>query len=163
MTYDSEVLDAIGWELLRYLQEDARISFAELGRRLKLSAPAFTERVRRLEDAGIITGYRAIVDPAHIGLGLIVFVRIQMLPGNYPKFSQMVSSLREVLEFHHMTGSEAFVVKAAVSSISHLEEFIGKLSLHGQTTTSIVLSSLLTNRVFTRPEVAPIRPRRKRG
>jgi Lrp/AsnC family leucine-responsive transcriptional regulator len=89
MTYDSEVLDAIGWELLRYLQEDARVSFAELGRRLKLSAPAITERVRRLEDAGIITGYRAVVDPARIGLGLTVFFRIQMPPGNYPKFSQI--------------------------------------------------------------------------
>src|SRR3954453_14218188 len=150
MTYDSELLDPTNWELLRYLQEDARVSFAELSRRLNLSAPAVTERVRRLEDAGIITGYRAVIDPAQLGLGLTVFIRIQMPPGNYPKFSKTIAGLREVLEFHHMTGSEAFLVKAAVSSIAHLESFIGKLSIHGQTTTSIVLSSPLTNRIFTK-------------
>jgi len=150
MTYDSEVLDSLGWELLRYLQEDARVSFAELSRRLNLSAPAVAERVRRLEDAGIITGYRAVVDPARLGLGLTVFIRIQMPPGNYPKFSKSVTSLQEVLEFHHMTGSEAFIVKAAVSSIPHLEALIGKLSMHGQTTTSIVLSSPLKSRIFTK-------------
>ena len=151
MTYESEALDATSWELLRYLQEDARMSFAELARRLHLSAPAVTERIRRLEDAGIITGYRAVVDPARLGLGLTVFIRIQMPPGNYPKFNQAVVALREVLEFHHITGSEAFLVKAAVSSIGHLESLIGKLSMHGQTTTSIVLSSPLTTRIFTRP------------
>src|SRR4051794_16805686 len=106
MAYEAEVLDATSWELLRYLQEDARMSFAELARRLHLSAPAVAERIRRLEDTGIITGYRAIVDPARLGLGLTVFIRIQMPPGNYPKFSKSVVDLREVLEFHHMTGSE---------------------------------------------------------
>ncbi len=151
MTYDSEALDATSWELLRYLQEDARVSFAELGRKLNLSAPAVAERIRRLEDAGIVTGYRAVVDPARLGLGLTVFIRIQTPPGNYPKFNQVVIGLREVLEFHHTTGSEAFLVKAAVSSIAHLESLLGKLSMHGQTTTSIVLSSPLTSRVFTRP------------
>ena len=151
MTYDSEVPDSIGWELLRYLQEDARMSYAELGRRLNLSAPAVAERIRRLEDAGIVAGYRAVVDPARLGMGLTVFIRIQMPPGSYPKFNKMVVALREVLEFHHMTGSEAFLVKAAVSSIAHLESLLGKLSMHGQTTTSIVLSSPLTSRTFTRP------------
>jgi Lrp/AsnC family leucine-responsive transcriptional regulator len=109
-----------------------------------------TERVRRLEDAGIITGYRAVVDPARLGLSLTVFIRIQMPPGNYPKFSKSITGLQEVLEFHHMTGSEAFIVKAAVSSIPHLESLIGKLSMHGQTTTSIVLSSPLKSRIFTK-------------
>jgi Lrp/AsnC family leucine-responsive transcriptional regulator len=152
MTYDSEVLDATSWDLLRYLQEDARVLFAELARRLQLSAPAVAERVRRLEDAGVITGYKAIVDPARLGLGLTVFIRIQTPPGNYPKFNQTVIGTREVLEFHHMTGSEAFLIKAAVSSISHLESLLGKLSMHGQTTTSVVLSSPLTNRILTCPE-----------
>ncbi|MEO8125870.1 MAG: Lrp/AsnC family transcriptional regulator [Bryobacteraceae bacterium] len=150
MTYESEAIDAISWELLRYLQEDARISFAELARRLNLSAPAVAERVRRLEDAGIVTGYRAVVDPARLGLGMTVFIRIQTPPGNYPKFNKLVVGLPEVLEFHHMTGSEAFLVKAAVASIPHLESLLGKLSLHGQTTTSVVLSSPLTSRIFTR-------------
>src|SRR3954452_12494545 len=111
MAYESEVLDATNWELLGFLQEDARTSFAELARRLKLSAPAVAERIRRLEDAGIITGYRAVIDPARLGLELTVFIRIQMPPGNYPKFSKTIAGLREVLEFHHMTGSEAFLVK----------------------------------------------------
>ena len=76
------------------------------------------ERVRRLEDAGIVTGYRAVMDPARLGLGLTVFMRIQTPPGNYPKFNQLVIGLREFLEFHRMTGSEAFLMKAAVSSIA---------------------------------------------
>jgi Lrp/AsnC family leucine-responsive transcriptional regulator len=154
MSYDSKLLDATGLGLLRALQRDARVSFAELGRRLGLSAPAIAERVRNLEDAGILTGYRAEVDRAALGLPLTVFIRLQSPPSNYPKFLHLAQRLDEVLELHHVTGSEAFILKAAVSSVAHLESLIGKLSVFGQTATSLVLSSPLLQR-----EIAPPKPR----
>jgi Lrp/AsnC family transcriptional regulator, leucine-responsive regulatory protein len=139
-------LDRIDWELLEGLQRNARESFAELGRRTKLTAPAVAQRVRRLEDIGVIRGYRASVDRARLGLGIAVFIRIQSSTPNYSKLEKLVAEAPEILECHHVTGSEAFIVKAAVSSVAHLEELIARLSAFGQTATSLVLSSMLTEK-----------------
>jgi len=148
MTFDSKLLDEVGLGLLRALQEDARVSFAELGRRFGMSAPAIAERVRNLEDAGIITGYRAEIDRGALGLPLMVFIRIETPPSNYAKFLHAAKGMAEVVEAHHVTGTEAFIVKLAASSVAHLESLIGKLSAHGQTATSLVLSTPVQKRVF---------------
>lgn len=145
-----KLLDQVGWQILSALQQDARLSFTELGRRVGLSLPAVAERVRRMEDAGIITGYRADVDATKIGMSMTVFVRLTTTGTQYPKIIALAQELPEVLECHHLTGTDSFIMKVIVSSIAHLETLITQLSTYGQTTTSIVLSSPVVKRVLTK-------------
>ena len=149
MTFNTQkLLDSIGWSILQALQEDARLSFAELGRRVGLSLPAVAERVRRMEEAGIITGYHALVEAKAVDRPITAFIRITVPGERYPAFTSLVRQLEEVLECHHLTGADAFIIKAVVSSIAHLETLITRLSPYGQTTTSIVLSSPVMRRVL---------------
>jgi Lrp/AsnC family transcriptional regulator, leucine-responsive regulatory protein len=113
-----------------------------------LSAPAVAERVRRLEDAGIIEGYRAIVNPRALRRTILAFVRISPLGNVKNKVSQLVHRMPEVLECHRGTGNECFIVKASVSSIQQLEAVTDVCTWFGALTTSIVLSSLLANRTI---------------
>ncbi len=136
-----KLLDRTGKKLLAALQANARLSFSELGRQVGLSQPAAAERVKRLEDAGIITGYHAEVDAAKLGWPVPAFVRLITPPEKYPRFLKLAASWPEVLECHHVSGDDSFVLKVAVSSTAHLEEFIGRLTAFGPTTTAIVLSS----------------------
>ncbi len=141
MSFDPEkLLDDTGWQLLQALQEDARLSFAELGRRVGLSPPAVAERVRRMEEAGIITGYRAQINPEKIGLPITALIGLTTTPQQYPCVIALIKDLPEVLECHHVTGGCSFALKAIASSMSHLEALIEKLSRYGQTSTAIVLS-----------------------
>lgn len=150
MTLDpNRLLDYTGWQLLRELQKDARITYAELGRRVGLSLPAVAERVRKMEEAGIITGYRAEVDPAKIGYPVTAFIRIRTAgEHSLQKMKTIVPHLPEVLECYHLTGVDYFIIKVVADSIQGLEQVIERLQPYGQTTTSIVLSTLLTRRVL---------------
>ncbi len=148
-TYD--VLDARDWQLLKLLQEDARMSFAELGRKVKLTPPAVAEHVRRMEDLGVIRGYAARVDLKAVGRPLRVILRVQVPPKEYPKFLKLVQGLAAAEECHHITGGEAFVIKAAVADVGELESLIEKFSAFGPTVTSIILSTPLERRVFSSP------------
>ena len=144
MTLNSERhLDRTGWQILHALQNDARLSFSHLGRQVGLSAPAVAERVRRMEEAGIITGYRAQVNPEKVGLPLTAMIELTTSPNNYPRIDHLIDQLPEILECHHVTGHYSFVIKAIAESMTHLEQLIGKLSQYGSTTTAIVLSSPL--------------------
>src|SRR5262245_41633097 len=106
MTLDSKkLLDEVGWQILTVLQEDARLSFTEIGRRVGLSLPAVVERVRRLEEAGIITGYRAEIDISKIGLGITAFIRVTTPSEKYPALNTLLKSMPEVLESHHLAGA----------------------------------------------------------
>ena len=157
MAFDpKESLDSTDWALLEALQQDARVSFAQMGRQLALSPPAIAERVRRLEDRGLITGYHAAVDPAQLGKHLQVFVQAHVGPKDYAKFKTLVSTLEDVLECYHMTGGEAFLLRAGVASVEDLEELIRKLSGFGETKTSLVLSTTVGRRVFLAPKDALI-------
>ena len=139
MTFDSEkLLDDTSWQILQALQDDARLSFAELGRRVRLSPPAVAERVHKIEEAGIITGYRAQVNAQKIGLPLMAMIGLTTTPQQYPQIIALINDLPEVLECHHVTGNCSFSIKAIASSISHLESLIEQLSRFGQTATSIV-------------------------
>jgi Lrp/AsnC family leucine-responsive transcriptional regulator len=145
MTFDW--MDARDWQLLKLLQLNARATFAELGRRVKLTPPAVAERVRRMEDQGVIGGYTARVNLAAVGRGMRVFLRVQVLTREYPKFIKTVQALPAVEECHHVTGGESFLLKAAVRDVAELEQLIQRLSLFGQTVTSIVLSTSLPHRL----------------
>ncbi len=141
-----KLLDATGRKMLRLLQENARLSFSELGRRVGLSQPAAAERVKRLKEAGIITSYHADVDAGKLGLSITAFIRLATPAEKYPRFLAFAEQLPEVLECHHVSGGDSFVMRVAVSSTAHLEQLIGELSKFGQTTTSIVLSSPVRRR-----------------
>jgi len=143
MTLDRDkLLDSTGWQILRELEANARLSFAELGRRVGLSLPAVAERVRRMEDAGIIMGYQVRLDPIKVGRPISAFVRIRLHDHiTCERLEQLLADLPEVLECHNLTGDDCAIVKVAVPTIPDLEHVIQQLKGFGQTTTSIVLSS----------------------
>ncbi|MGO8951693.1 MAG: Lrp/AsnC family transcriptional regulator [Ktedonobacterales bacterium] len=149
MTNDVEkLLDETGWELLCALQENARSSFADLGRRVGLTPPAVADRIRRLEVAGIITGYHAAVNPAKLGLGLTVIVRFQATKEPFERIYSVIEARPEIVECHRVTGGDCMTLTAVVSSVEHLQELITKLTCYGTTNTSIVLSSPLHHRAI---------------
>ncbi|WP_329458953.1 Lrp/AsnC family transcriptional regulator [Streptomyces sp. NBC_01497] len=138
--------DATDWRILDVLQRDGRASFAELARSVSMSASAVTERVRRLEEAGVIAGYAAVVEPERVGLPVLAFVRLRYPHGNYKPFHDLVEAMPEILEAHHVTGDDCFVLKVAARSMRHLEEVSGRIGGLGSVTTSVVYSSPLPRR-----------------
>src|SRR5450759_4146377 len=118
MALDSEnVLDGAGWQILRILQENARISYTELGRQVGLSAPAVAERERKLEEAGIISGYHASINPARVGYPVLAIIRIGATGATFNKCAEAVKAMHDVLEAHRITGSDSFYLKVMVPSI----------------------------------------------
>jgi Lrp/AsnC family leucine-responsive transcriptional regulator len=140
------LLDEIGLRILDELQRDARLSFAELGRRVHLSTPAVAERVRRMEDAGIITGYHAAVNPAALGLAIWAIIRLKANQQNYERVRSAVVEIPEVIECHHVTGADDLVMSVLVGSVGHLEAVLDRLRPFGDHVTSIVLSSPVARR-----------------
>jgi Lrp/AsnC family leucine-responsive transcriptional regulator len=148
-------LDAIAWKILEALQQNARLSFADLGRRVGLSTPAVAERVHRLEEAGVVTGYHAALDLERIGLPIRALVRIT-IPGGEAQVGRAVAAMKELPEIsrcHRITGAESFVLEADVVSIRHLEALIDRLSALGATSTSTVLSSPIERREYRAAQI----------
>lgn len=157
------LLDATGWRILLALEEDARLSYSELGRRVGLSAPAAAERVRRMEDAGIIRGYRLDVGLEALGLAVSALIRLSAPEEKCPGLKAFVVTLPEVLECHHVTGSDSFVLRVAAASVGHLEAVIEALGRWGTPTTSVILSSPVSRRGVSQPPGAwPLRKSRAR-
>ncbi len=142
------MIDEIDRKILKEMQEDARISYAELGRRVNLTTPAVIERVRKLEDAGIITGYRAEIDTSKVGLPIMAFIRMSISGVDYSRIVGVAQDSIEVLECHRGTGGDSFIMKVAVASVEHLQEVIDRLVPYGITTTTIVLSSPVKKRIL---------------
>lgn len=142
------MIDAIDWKILKELQINARITFAELGRRVGLTTPAVIERIRKLEDAAIITGYRVEIDTAKVGLPITAFIRMSITGVDYSHIIEVAKDTTEVLECHRGTGGDSFIMKVAVADVGHLQTLIDKLTPYGITTTSIVLSSPVTRRII---------------
>ena len=134
-------IDDIDCAILAELQANARVPFAELGRRVGLSTPAAIERVRRLEEREVILGYRTLVDPARVGLPVRAFVKVTVAGDKLAKFSSLVRTLPEVLECHRVTGAESFMVQVAVRDVAHMEEVIDSMMPYVATNTSMILAS----------------------
>lgn len=134
------LLDRIGLEILSALQEDGRITFSELGKRVGLSSPAISERVRRMEEAGIIKGYRAVVDPEKMGYPITAAVRLSSSRERQEDLLDFLRGRKEVLACSRVTGADSFLLKVIVTNVSHLESLLDLLSKYGQPVTSIVLS-----------------------
>ncbi|MGE7439716.1 Lrp/AsnC family transcriptional regulator [Kitasatospora sp. NPDC001175] len=139
-------LDEIDWAIIEQLQREARISLSELGRRVKLSSSATTERVRNLESWGVITGYHAVVDLAKVGYPVLAVVRLKY-PGNrHQPLRQLLAERREILECLRTTGDDCYTLKVAATSMEQLETLVDELAGFGSTTTSVVYSQTLPYR-----------------
>ena len=146
MPSNNGLFDATNLRLLEELRDDARTSLAELGRRVGLSSPAVADRLRRLEDEGVITGYRVEVDPRALGYSLGVLIRIRPGPSHLKPVADLARQSEEVVECHRVTGDDCYVMTAYVRDVTHLEELIDQFAAYGQTTTSIMQSSPVPRR-----------------
>jgi Lrp/AsnC family leucine-responsive transcriptional regulator len=137
----NSLLDEINRALLRHLLSEPRLTMAELARRVKMSAPSVTERVRRLEDTGVIAGYQLRIDPKALGFPVAAYVRIRPEPRQLQRVAQLAAETPEVVECHRITGEDCFLMKVYVSAVDQLERVLDRFLPYGQTTTSIVQSS----------------------
>jgi Lrp/AsnC family leucine-responsive transcriptional regulator len=143
---EDALLDATNLRLLAELQANARLTLAELGRRVRLSSPAVAERLGRLERSGVVRGYRADIDPRALGLSLTAVVRIRPAPGQLGNVAELARRTDEVVECDRITGEDCYIARAHVRDVGHLEEVIDRFAALGQTTTSIVQSSPVPDR-----------------
>ncbi len=145
-TYKASVLDGVDRAILAKLQEDARITTAALSRAVNLSAPSVAERVQRLRDSGVITGFRADVDPKALGYPIAAFVRIRPTTRQLGKIPELAREVPEVVECHRVTGEDCFVLKLHLRAMDDLEPILDRFIVFGQTTTSIIHTSPVVGR-----------------
>jgi Lrp/AsnC family transcriptional regulator, leucine-responsive regulatory protein len=145
------LLDDVNVALLAALQDDPRLSMSALGRRVGMSSPAVTERVRRLEEAGVIAGYRMVVDPRALGLPVSAYVRIRPTLGQLTKIAELAARIPQVTECHRITGEDCMLLKVHAADIAQIETVLDQFLVHGQTTTSIVVSTPVPTRSLPLP------------
>jgi Lrp/AsnC family leucine-responsive transcriptional regulator len=133
--------DARNLELIRLLQDDPRMGISQLARRIGMSAPSTKERLTRLEEAGVIRGYRLDLDPAALGWPITAYVRVRPMPGQLPKIAELAASIPQVAECHRITGEDCFIVKVYLASIESMDGILDRFLAFGQTTTALVQSS----------------------
>jgi Lrp/AsnC family leucine-responsive transcriptional regulator len=139
-------LDATDRKIISELTSDGRVSLAELGRRVSLSSPAVAERVQRLERTGVITGYRAEIDPRTLGYQLTAIVRIKPAPGQLPRIPELAAEIPQISECHRITGEDCFYLKVYLRSIDELSGFLDRFLVYGETTTSLINASPVPRR-----------------
>jgi Lrp/AsnC family leucine-responsive transcriptional regulator len=146
------VLDPVDIRLLEELQRDPRLTKTELGRRVGMSSPAVSERVRRMEESGIILGYRMDINPSALGLSIAAYIRIRPNPGQLPRIAELAQQIPEVVECHRITGEDCFIVKVHIPAMNQLDRLLDTFQLYGLTTTSIIQSSPVPLRDLPLPE-----------
>lgn len=139
-------IDSTDRKIIGELTRDGRVSLAELGRRVNLSSPAVAERVRRLERAGVVTGYRAEIDPRTLGFQLTAIVRVKPSPGQLTKIPELAAEIPEVSECHRITGEDCFYIKVYLRSIDELSDLLDRFLVYGETTTSLINASPIPRR-----------------
>src|SRR5712692_3721808 len=145
-------IDPVNIRLLEELQRDPRLTMSELGRRVGMSSPAVTERVRRLEEAGVIQGYCLDLNPAALGLPIAAYIRIRPNPGQLPRIAELAQQIPEVVECHRVTGEDCFILKVHIPAIDQLDRLLDSFLLYGSTTTSLIQSSPVPLRPPPLPE-----------
>ena len=148
----SQEIDAVNKRILEELQRDPRLTMSELGRRIGMSSPAVTERVRRLEETGIIRGYRLELNPVALGLPIAAYVRIRPNAGQLPRIVELAQQIPEVVECHRVTGEDCFVLKVHIPAIDQLDRLLDSFLLYGSTTTTIIQSTPVPLRPPPLPE-----------
>jgi len=135
------LLDGRNVQILALLAGNPRMSVSELARNVGMSAPATRERIQRMEEAGVIRGYRLEIDPAALGYPIAAFIRVRPMPGKLPKLAELAVSLPQVVECHRITGEDCFILKVGLDSLDNLDVILDQFLVYGQTTTSIVQST----------------------
>ena len=143
-------IDALNWRILECLQENARMSFADIGRKIGLTPPAVAERVKKMEDLEILQGYKAMVSHAKTGHQLKAIITLRAFMGKLKPFLEMVTTLEEVINCYRITGNENIVMEVVFKDQFHLEKFIDNLIQYGETRTHIILSNVITNAPINR-------------
>jgi Lrp/AsnC family leucine-responsive transcriptional regulator len=154
LRYQNGNLDAVDAKLLGALSDNARISIAELARLVPLSAPSVTERIKRLEEAGVIAGYGARISPEALGLPIAAWLRIRPTPGQLSKVAEILRGLPAIVECDRVTGEDCFIARAYVKSVGELEWLIDQIIPYATTNTSIIQSSPVARRL---PPIGPQR------
>ncbi|PXX46334.1 Lrp/AsnC family transcriptional regulator [Aquitalea magnusonii] len=144
-------IDSKAWKILECLQQDARLSLTELARAVAMSVPAVSERVKRLEEAGVIQGYHARLSPAKAGYTLSAMVGITVAQPYKKKLLQLLEDMPEVLECHHVTGADSYLFRLLARDVGHLETLVARVNHLGETRTSIILSTPITARPLRAP------------
>ncbi|HEX6799559.1 MAG TPA: Lrp/AsnC family transcriptional regulator [Ktedonobacterales bacterium] len=147
----SSAIDAVNARLLAELSADPRLTTAELGRRVGMSSPAVAERIRRLEESGVIRGYRLELEPAALGLPIAAYVRVRPDPGQLPRIAELARAIPEVVECHRVTGEDCFILKVHLPAIDQLDRLLDRFLAFGNTTTSIIQSSPVPPRPLPLP------------
>ena len=147
----SPLLDGTNLRILKELSADPRLAVSRLARRVHMSAPAVTERIQRLREAGIIVGFRMELDPRALGLPVAAYVRIRPTPGQLSRVAELAQKIPEVVECHRITGEDCFLLKVHVAEVQHIEAILDRFLAYGQTTTSIVQSSPVPPRALPLP------------
>jgi Lrp/AsnC family transcriptional regulator, leucine-responsive regulatory protein len=137
----SELLDEVNVRILAELQRDPRVTMAELGRRIGMSAPAVAERVRRMEETDIISGYAVVINPTPLGLPIAAYIRIRPHAGQLARIAELARSIPEVVECHRITGEDCFLMKVHIPAMEQLDRILDCFLVYGSTTTSIIQSS----------------------
>ena len=145
------ILDELNWKILKCLQENARQSNSEIGRKVGITSPAVSERIKKMEDAGIIQSYDATISPYEIGYQLKAIITLRAFMGMLKPFMEKVKTYDEVLNCYRITGNENFVMEVVLKNQKHLESFIDQLIVYGETKTQIVLSKVVKNKPIKPP------------
>ena len=146
------VADAVNLRILRELSKNPRLTMAELGRRVGLSSPAVTERVRRLEETGVIQGYRLDINAAALGLPIAAYVRVRPNPGQLSRIADLARRIPEIVECHRVTGEDCFILKVYLPNLEQLDRILDSFLVYGTTTTSLIQSSPVVFRSLPLPE-----------
>lgn len=147
-------MDELDWNLLALLQSNGRMTYTELARQVGLSVPAVTERVKRLEEGGVIEGYAARVSPSAAGYAVTALIAITVPQPAKAKFIKLLESIPEIVECHHVTGADSYIMRLVAVSMADLERLIGRINLYGETRTSIIMSTPVPERGLQRPPEA---------
>jgi Lrp/AsnC family leucine-responsive transcriptional regulator len=147
LRYEDGMLDTVDARVLRALAADARVSIAELSRLVGLSAPSISERVKRLEENGVIEGYSVKINAGALGLPLTAWLRIRPLPGELQRVAAILQKLPEIVECDRITGDDCFIARAHLRSVTDLERLIDEIIPYAMTNTSIVQSSPVERRL----------------
>lgn len=145
-------IDNLSWKILKCLQVNARQSNAEIGRQVGISSPAVSERIKKMEDAGIIQSYNTLVSPFEVGYQLKAIITLRAFMGMLKPFLEKVKTYNEVINCYRITGNENIVMEVVLKNQKHLESFIDQLIVYGETKTQIVLSHVIKH-----SEVKPLK------
>ena len=146
-------MDELNWRILEVLQQSGRASYAEIGRKVGLTAPAVTERIQKMEDMGVIKGYRVVIDPEKLGISIRTVIQLQVNRSVFNNTLKKLEAFPEIFECYRTTGTSSLFLLAGFTSMHHMERFLNELLQYGEPVSSIILSHPISNKVLFEKDV----------